>query len=271
VEKILTIITINRNDSKGLARTIQSILPLLDGSVEYVVVDGLSSDDSMKVAVSMLTGVRGVKLISESDDGIYDAMNKGWKFARGSFVAFVNSGDEIIVEAYRRFLIWALAQHADVIYAKTLLVGRNGSNTVEHVRHPDQLAKDTIPHPSTILRRDVMDAHCGYDERWKIVSDRDLFIRIKRSGGAFAYFPCVVTRFYLGGASSTWRGALESARLSYIHGYIGPTAWCLRYVCFGLLRISPRSIELVLPSGSSRRLLIDFLARKIRKILGILS
>src|SRR4051794_24669180 len=86
----LSIITINRNNLSGLRRTLESVLAQTDRGFEYVVIDGGSSDGSQE----LLRATVGIDYwISEHDNGIFDAMNKGIATAHGDYLLFINSGD----------------------------------------------------------------------------------------------------------------------------------------------------------------------------------
>ena len=93
----LTIITINRNDAAGLEKTMQSVLCQTRTDYEYIVVDGASTDDSVAV-IKRLAPAFGDRLmwISEPDQGIYNAMNKGIGRARGEYLLILNSGDSLV-------------------------------------------------------------------------------------------------------------------------------------------------------------------------------
>ncbi|WP_290642255.1 glycosyltransferase [Aquabacterium sp.] len=216
----LSIITINRNDAKGLARTLNSILPVLANDVECVVVDGLSSDDSVAVAQRLTAGMNNVVIKSESDSGIYDAMNKGARLARGKYLAYVNAGDEVVPEAYRRYLEFMRAHSADVFYSKTYLRSLEGVNMGVHERHPTQMNQDTIPHLTAAVRRQLFLEQGGFDQQYKISADREFFIRLKLSNASFLFFDDVVAIFELGGLSSSPRTKVENLRIDRKYGFI---------------------------------------------------
>ena len=101
---ILSIITINRNNAEGLRKTIESVLSqdVSDKTqVEYIIIDGASTDESVEVIKSFENNqsnkLQITKWISEPDTGIYNAMNKGIKMATGEYCLFLNSGDYIII------------------------------------------------------------------------------------------------------------------------------------------------------------------------------
>ena len=95
----LTIITINLNNAAGLEQTMQSVLSRTRQDIEYVVVDGASTDGSVEVVrhFADLFGER-MKWVSEPDAGIYNAMNKGIRMAAGEYLQFLNSGDYLAAD-----------------------------------------------------------------------------------------------------------------------------------------------------------------------------
>ena len=134
----LTIITINRNNTAGLGKTMQSVFSQTCKEFDYVVVDGASTDGSVDIIskYAFLFGHR-MKWISEPDKGIYNAMNKGIGMASGEYVEFLNSGD--------------------------------------YLAGPD--VTGTLNHPPTFIRRDLFNKYGLYDENLKIVSDWKWFIQ----------------------------------------------------------------------------------------------
>ena len=94
-QPLVSIITVVRNDAANLARTMQSVAPFKNARIEYIVVDGASTDDTLRMAESRRDLID--LLISEPDNGIYDAMNKGIKLAHGTYLLFLNAGDELLV------------------------------------------------------------------------------------------------------------------------------------------------------------------------------
>lgn len=262
---LLTIITINKNDASGLRRSILSVLPLLGARVAYLVIDGDSSDESCQVARSLLQHVPEAVFVSEPDGGIYPAMNKGWRIATGRYVAFLNSGDELIEDGYRRFLDEVAHEGGDVYYARTYLASERGEIVGIHERHPSRLRSDTLPHLATITKREVLQRLNGFDASFRIVADRDFFIRVKKNGGSFVYCSEVVSVFYMGGVSSGWRAGLESAGLNYKYGHIGWLGWSVRWFWYSLTRFSFAMFEGKLPAESKIRRLIAVCRRVLRR------
>jgi len=99
----LSVITINYNNASGLQKTMESVLNQSATDFEYIIVDGASTDTSCQVIIDKCLEVNGetvvnemlVKCVSEVDNGIYHAMNKGIKMSKGEYVQFLNSGDSL--------------------------------------------------------------------------------------------------------------------------------------------------------------------------------
>jgi len=87
----LTIITVVKNDEKNIEKTIKSVINQKDVKFEYIIIDGGSTDNTIKILSKYKKSIK--KIISKKDKGIYDAMNKGIKFANNDIVVFCNSGD----------------------------------------------------------------------------------------------------------------------------------------------------------------------------------
>jgi len=237
----VSVVTINRNDAAGLRRTLRSIAALRAlRPVEQVIVDGASTDGSQQVIAEEAPPGPGITVISESDSGIYDAMNKGWRLTHGRHVAFVNAGDEIIPEAFAVYLDFAAPGAADVYYAKTLVRDPATGTTRCHERHPEQLHRDTVPHLTTLTRRDLLERLGGFDQRYRICADRDLFVRLRAGGASFRFFDQAVSIFELGGASSRKElTRLEDLRISRTHGLIGPWRYRVKRVLLALRSLRP--------------------------------
>ena len=90
---ILSIITINRNNSTGLEKTMRSVASQSFKDFEYIVIDGASTDKSVDVVKKYESGFSHLKWVSEPDNGIYNAMNKGLRMATGDYIQILNSGD----------------------------------------------------------------------------------------------------------------------------------------------------------------------------------
>lgn len=176
---IFTIITVNWNNEKGLEKTIQSVLSQTFADFEYVIVDGASSDGSVEI-IRKYAGQFGPRLkwVSESDEGIYNAMNKGIGIATGTYLEFLNSGDVLVSKDVLGVVYKSLQTNSfpSILYGNTLKDMSNSSI----VRDKCFAGKDmtllgfyegTLNHSPAFIRRTLFEKYGLYDDTLRIVSD----------------------------------------------------------------------------------------------------
>lgn len=219
---LFSIITINRNNAENLPRTISSLEQIRqDLDVECIFIDGASSDESVTLAKALWSDDN---IVSESDNGIYDAMNKGLAMAKGKFILWLNSGDELITGVWKDAKKILQTTDATVISFGLEIYNESGTKLLER-RLPNErmLPRRTLPHPSSIFQRDIILRLGGYDESFRIAADRFLFLRLHHEGASF-YFPKIfLSKFYLGGASSRFFDTFfENRRIDHHFKIISP-------------------------------------------------
>lgn len=195
----MSIVTVCRNDLQGLQSTADSISwALSDRSIEWIVVDGGSTDgtpDWLELAPG-----KNTKWVSEPDDGIYDAMNKGVDLAGGRLIWFLNAGDLSVEEAPAR-LDELNSFYPAMHFFGFVLVFQNGREVMRSPRRTGYLwhalptSHQAIVYPTMELRRQ------RYDTRLSIVGDYDLTVRLWRSGVLVVRHPLPLARFKAGGHS----------------------------------------------------------------------
>ncbi len=198
----VSIITINRNNSSGLVKTIESVVNQTFTGFEYLIIDGGSTDDSVEVIKKY--GSRISYWISEPDNGIYNAMNKGILKAQGEYLLFLNSGDTLAATDVLRNIV-DLHLTEDLIYGN-LIISDNGKKAVH--KFPDKvdysyLFSETIGHPNSFIKRDLFQRIGLYNENLKIVSDWEFFLKaIVIYKTTYRHVDVPVSVFSLDGASS---------------------------------------------------------------------
>lgn len=175
--------------------------------IEYVVVDGNSKDGTLQL-IKQANIIN--KYISEPDDGIYDALNKGLEIASGDIIGFLHSDDlfasnDIIENIYLTFERTC----ADIVYGDLEYVDKSNTNKVirkweSRTFKMELLKRGWMPaHPTVFIKRDVYKKHGVFDLNFKIAADYDLMLRIfSDSSLKFAYLPKVVTKMRVGGESN---------------------------------------------------------------------
>lgn len=170
---MLSIITINFNNAAGLKKTIDSLKPMRDSGFQWVFIDGGSTDESMQLANNFAR--TGDVIISESDSGIYNAMNKGIGYVTGSQILFLNSGDEL---------------HASIIsYQEMKLKSEDDLHLFGfQIRGKTRLPRSnswrfwSMPtsHQAIIYSAKLLQKH-PYDESYRYAADFEHYLRINKS------------------------------------------------------------------------------------------
>lgn len=167
---LVSIITINYNDLAGLKKTMSSVLEQSYAEIEYVVIDGGSTDGSKEYIECYQESL--AYWVSEPDQGIYDAMNKGIDQATGAYLLFLNSGDwlvdSVIIEKFVRF-----NPKEDLVYGDPFV--RDGANWQRKFM-PREMSigialSNTLSHQSEFYKRGLFDAGLRYDTSYTVVSD----------------------------------------------------------------------------------------------------
>lgn len=197
-ELLLTIVTVTKNCDATIERTLDSVRTVKRPELEYVVVDGASTDTTLEVIRAR--GDLVDLLVSEPDSGIYNAMNKAIGLARGRYVLFIN-GDDVLVSDGFASVMDAMARGQDPIICATTLVGDLVSPTEILVAKPWHLPFfNSIPHPSSFVRRELL-LSSPFREDLRIVSDYDFFLGAYLAGQSFRVLPVVTALHQRGGAS----------------------------------------------------------------------
>lgn len=202
----LSIITINFNRKTDLEATLASVADQQFRDFEYIVIDGGSSDDSL-VLLEEYQDIINYSL-SEPDDGIFDAMNKGIQAATGEYLLFLNGGDTFL---HSRSLADAMSylQQAteDIVYGDILVEMSYGGEL--RFRYPDQLnfryfLEHDLPHQATFIRRSLFEQYGLYDATNKINADWAFFVlAICKYEVSYRHIRLAFTRFQQGGVTDT--------------------------------------------------------------------
>ena len=200
---LLSIVTINFNDAKGLKKTMESINAQNTKDFEHIIIDGNSTDGSVEIIKSYK--YNNLSYLSEQDSGIYNAMNKGIKRAKGKYVLFLNSGDYLEHNEVVTKVIPYLEKDYSVLSGNIVFDEDTGHRLREH---PEKitfsyLAGNAISHPSSFIKTSLFNTYGLYDESYKIVSDWAFFLKILGlNNESFLKLPFIITVFDTKGISS---------------------------------------------------------------------
>lgn len=193
----VSVITPCLNSEKTIRDTIESVLGQTYDNIEYILVDGESTDRTVEIIEEyrLISGGR-LQYISEKDHGIYDAMNKGIRLASGNVIGIINSDDWYEPDAVERAVCCLKKNEADVAYGEIWVIGENGEREY-HTNH-----SVFPPHPSTFIRREIYLRHGMYDQSYKIAADRDLMLRFISRQVRIAHIDGILANFRRTGISN---------------------------------------------------------------------
>lgn len=204
----ISVITVVLNNQAYVKDAIASVLSQTYSDIEYIVIDGGSTDGSMQIIHSFKDRIS--KVISEPDEGIYDAMNKGLSLATGDVIGFLNADDfyahphviEHVADAFKNMEVEAL--YADLDY-----VSRNDKKKVLREWRSGVYDKGSFykgwmpPHPTFFVRREVYQRYGGYNTQLVSTADYELMLRFLLLHDVRAdYLREVIVKMRVGGQSN---------------------------------------------------------------------
>lgn len=176
---LVSIVTITYNAAGVLAPTMQSVGSQGFGGFEHIIVDGASTDGTVELARSL--GTPSLRVVSEPDRGLYDAMNKGLHMARGKYVLFLNAGDTFADSGTLQRYADAAAADPDIIYGDTVITDAEGNVLrPRHLSAPRRLTRRSfaagmlICHQAFMVRRELAP---DYDLRYRFSADYDWTVK----------------------------------------------------------------------------------------------
>lgn len=202
---MIDIITINLNNKEGLKRTIESVInQTYFDKVNFIIIDGGSTDGSVDIIKEYSDKL--YYWISEKDDGIYNAMNKGIKVSLNDYCLFLNSGDYLKENNALERVFPYLNGDYDLVYGNEWkLKDRYKNNSPYEAKYPDKLdesffRRTSLPHQSTFIKTELLKKH-KYDEGYKVISDWKFFRESWKNGCTYIHVPFIISAYYCNGFS----------------------------------------------------------------------
>lgn len=237
----VSIITVCFNSSAHIGDALGSVDEQLWPDLEHLIIDGKSTDRTLEVVDRYPQPWR--RVISESDFGIYDAMNKGLALATGDVVGFLNSDDmyadpKVIERVAKAFC----NPEIDVVYGDLVFVARKNIDKVIRTWTSCAYSQGLCrrgwmpPHPTLFVRRNVYEKFGGYDTSFPAAADFEMALRLlEKAQLRSVYIPVIQVRMRMGGQStrsirSIVSGNVEVSRACQKHGFKGG-------LCFAILRL----------------------------------
>lgn len=214
----LSVITINLNNKEGLRKTIESIVNQTFTDYEYIIIDGGSTDGSVEIIKEFADKI--IFWISESDNGIYDAMNKGILKAKGEWIGIINSGDWYERGAFE-IINGAIITYPNIqIIHGCLRVWKNEQIFKIQGVQSSFLPQGMIEHPTCFVKRDVYQELGVFSLTYKVSSDYEFMVRAYTKNKRFHFIDKILANYTLGGISCTSPlGSIETEKIKQQYGF----------------------------------------------------
>ena len=230
----VSVITIVFNGEHHIGRTVESVTSQTYEPVEYIIIDGNSTDKTLEI----IAGHKGVDLlVSEPDSGLYDAMNKGLRLATGDYVWFLNSGDQIYSYDTVERMMEGVTGMPDIIYGSTMMIDEQQNEIGDRrLKPPLNLTWKSfrqgmvVCHQSIIVKRDLAPE---YDLEYRFSADIDWAIRATKSATQIHNSKLILSRFLEGGLTRHNLRAGLKERFRIMTRYYGFIPTVLRHFCSG--------------------------------------
>ncbi len=221
----ITIITVCRNSEQFLSGTIESVINQTYPNIEYLVIDGASTDRTVDIIKKYEPHINF--WMSEADDGMYDAINKGLRIATGDYILILNSDDmlagkETIEEVVKKMKV----EKTEYYYGNMIKLKESSLKKVKlfSVKFKELLLAGHgtfVPHPCFFISKELNNILGGYDLRYKYASDYDYILRALSTKSKGKYLDIYISQFRIHPDSITATGKINKERKTILqqHGY----------------------------------------------------
>lgn len=233
---LISVITVTYNAAEALAPTMESLRRQQCTDFEHIIIDGASKDSTLAVARRYAT--TGLRILSEPDKGLYNAMNKGLQMARGRYVLFLNAGDRLATPATLGRYALAAKKNPDIIYGDTVVVDAVGNVLrPRHLSAPPVLTERSfaagmlVCHQAFMVRREIAPA---YNEDYRLSADYDWCVRCIKATvpGRCENLRCVTIHYLDGGLTRSHKMESLRERFSVMCGHYGLLPTVGRHIGF---------------------------------------
>lgn len=226
---LITIITVCYNSEKTIEKTIKSVLNQTYQQYEYILVDGQSVDNTILIINKYKVYNDKINVISEKDHGIYNAMNKGIKLAKGELIGIINSDDWYEQDALETVVMQYKKYGSGIYYG----IERKIKNDIEFSLERTNikfLNEKMIQHSTCFVSKEIYDQYGVFNEKYKFSADYDLMIRMREKRVSFFAIDRILSNFTIGGASSTPKAALETLKIKFQNNFISRKEYMLKFI-----------------------------------------
>ncbi len=233
---MISIITVVFNGGSTIQRTIESVCNQTMLPLEYLIIDGGSTDNTIQIVKEYQEKYSFIKFFSEKDKGVYDGMNKGIRLAKGKIIGMINSDDwyekntiEIIHNEYN-------SKGSGIYYGMIRYIRNDQELRIERNSHlfPEI---GMIPHPSTFISKDIYNSNGTYSLTYKYSADLELIMKLIAQKMPFYPVDNILANFTIGGLSSLPEAEIESLNIRKSFNYLSNKQFLLK-----LLKVKVKKI-----------------------------
>lgn len=224
-----SIITVTYNSGTTVEQTIKSVLAQTYSNFEYILIDGASSDNTVDIIKKYAEADNRIRYISEPDEGIYDAMNKGIEMASGDVIAILNSDDYYESDALEKVRSVIPDGKDFVVYGMVRFVDGDAENSILFRNH-NTLPLYMIMHPACFVSKAIYGKY-RYDTSYRAAADYDLFLKLYNDKDV-TFIPIyeLLTNYRMGGMSYSVVSTIETNKIKYNHGLISKRQMMIRNI-----------------------------------------
>ena len=254
-EKV-SIITVCKNSVQYIEQTILSVLNQTYQNIEYIVIDGGSTDGTVDILRKYAP--RLTKWVSEPDNGIYDAYNKGISLSTGSIIGIINSSDWYAIDAVEKVANYFREYNVKWLHGDVVNITRDGIQELPKDRLRVGKITDVYDFPTVFIKREVYDVYGGFDLSYRIEADIDMMIRLKVNKVPSGYVPSILSYYRMNGIS--FHPSYQSKKLREL------TRLFTRYA----EKFSSTSMEYVqlieARTNCIKRFMIPYITKRLKKV-----
>ncbi len=204
----ISIITITYNSAATIEETLLSVINQSYKNIEYIIVDGKSTDDTLKIVEKYKDKIS--KILSEKDKGLYDALNKGIDMATGDVVGILHSDDFYIdSEVIQKYVSVFESRKVDSVYSDLYYVDKTDTNKIIRKWKSGEYSETSFingwmpPHPTFFVKKEVYRTFGNFKTQFRSAADYELMLRfIQRHKISIAYLPEFTVKMRVGGKSN---------------------------------------------------------------------
>lgn len=221
----VSLITATFNSQFTIKSCLDSVASQSYNNIEHLIIDGGSTDHTVSIVEDYAAVHENVSLISEPDNGIYDALNKGIMRASGDIIGFVHSDDVLNSRDTIKLIIDNFQKHdPDGVYGDLKYVDHQDMSNTRRYWKSSSFNKSILnsgwmpPHPTLFLKKHMYSSYGLFNTSFKIAADYDYVLRIfNKPGRTFIYIPEVLVLMRVGGESNkSLRNIIEKSKEDYL-------------------------------------------------------